>query len=258
MINNRKIKQRLRDGNRLNGCWILMYNQVAAEIMSRCGYDVMMVDLEHGPGTWADAQAVFQVLGASACSPMLRVPSAEPAIIKKALDIGPEGIMVPDVRNADSAREVVLACRYGPDGIRGAAPWILRASDWGEDISEYYRFMEEEFLLMVQVENAEAVENIDSIVAVEGIDMVFIGPADLSASLGALGEFESDAFSEAFGRIEQATIAAGKMLGTIPFPGWSAEKLYASGHRLVLSGMDSMLLKQTAKEDVDNMRKAAR
>ncbi|HAF75163.1 MAG TPA: hypothetical protein DCG21_07985, partial [Gammaproteobacteria bacterium] len=104
-------------------------------------------------------------------------------------------------------------CRYGPDGFRGAAPALLRATGYGEHVTDYERWMAEEFLLIIQIESKEAVDAIDDIAAVEGIDMMFIGPIDLSASLGALGQFDSTEFVEAFEKIEQSVLAAGKYLG---------------------------------------------
>ena len=166
------------------------------------------------------------------------------------------GIMVPNVRNTEEAQAVVSACRYGPEGIRGAAPVLLRATNYGKDIARYQEWMENDFLLIAQIESKEAVNQIEEIAAIDGIDMLFIGPIDLSASLGQLGQFESKAFIEAFEKIESATLAAGKLLGAIPFADWNAERLYENGHHLVLSGADSILLREAAEKDVANLNDA--
>lgn len=261
MISNTRIKQRLTHGEKLNGCWLEMFNSVAAEVVALSGYDTALIDLEHGPGSFTQAIRMMQAITLPGCDPgctgLLRTSSSNPTDIKRALDIGPEGIMVPDIRSAEEAKRVVAACRYGPAGSRGAAPGIIRGSAYGTRLSDYMTFMEEDFLLIIQIESLEAVNEIDKIGAVDGVDMLFIGPNDLSGSLGALGEYTTRSFKDAFTRIEQAAKNAGKFLGTIPFPGWNAQTLFRSGHQLVVSGVDSMLLLEAAKDDIAKMQAAA-
>ncbi|MDH3466359.1 MAG: aldolase/citrate lyase family protein, partial [Gammaproteobacteria bacterium] len=225
-------RTRLQRGERLNGCWIEAFSPITAEIMAASGYDTAMIDLEHGPGSFIDAIAMMQAVGNRGCAPLIRVGSADKVTIKRTLDIGPAGIMVPDVRSVIEAEAVVSACRYAPAGNRGAAPAIIRAADYGRDVEAYSNWMQSEFLLICQIESRHAVEDIEQIAAVDGIDMLFIGPADLSGSLGAFGRFDTDEFIAAFERIERVTLDAGKWLGTIPIPGWSAERLFANGHHL--------------------------
>ena len=243
---------------RLNGCWIEAFSPITAEIMAMSGYDTAMIDLEHGPGSFTEAVVMMQALSAHQCKPMIRATSGDPAVIKRVLDIGPLGMMVPNVRSVQEARDVVAACRYGPEGFRGAAPALLRATGYGEHVADYERWMAEEFLLIIQIESKEAVSDIEAIAAVEGIDMLFIGPIDLSASLGALGQFESVEFVEAFERIERAVLDADKYLGAIAFADWDSERLYRNGHHLVLSGADTLLLRKAAGRDVQQLRQACR
>jgi len=255
------VKQRFESGESLHGCWIEAFSPVATEIMAQSGYDVAMVDLEHGPGGFMDAVQQFQVIAAHPCAPLIRVPSANLSDIKKAMDIGPAGLMVPNISTADEAREVVAACRYGPGGARGAAPTLIRASAYGRDLDAYLDKVDDEFLLIGQIESRQGVENIDEIAAVDGLDMLFIGPADLSASLGALGDFAGPRFVDAFERVQRAVLDAGKWLGCIPFHDRDAGRLYRDGHRLVLSGVDTVLLRAAAEQDVAGMnqsRQAAR
>ena len=255
-MKSQSIKQQLHSGARLNGCWIEAFSPITAEIMAMSGYDTAMIDLEHGPGSFTEAVVMMQALSAHQCKPMIRATSGDPAVIKRVLDIGPLGMMVPNVRSVQEARDVVAACRYGPDGFRGAAPALLRATSYGEQVADYERWMAEEFLLIIQIESKEAVEAIDAIAAVEGIDMLFIGPIDLSASLGRLGEFESVEFVEAFEKIEQSVLGAGKYLGSIPFENWDSARLYGNGHHLVLAGADTLLLREAAGRDVQQLRQA--
>ena len=261
MISRTRIKQRLKDGEKLNGCWLEMFSPIAAEIVALSGYDTALIDLEHGPGSCYQGIQMMQAIALPdrepGCAGLLRTSSSNTADIKRALDTGPEGIMVPDVRSVEEAEHVVAACRYGPAGYRGAAPGIIRGSAYGTRLSDYPAFMEKEFLLIIQIESLEAVNAVDRIAAVDGVDMLFIGPNDLSGTLGELGNYATGSFREAFGRIEQAATSAGKFLGTIPFPGWSAQTLFRSGHQLVISGADSTLLLEAAKADIRVLQAAA-
>lgn len=256
-MNRISIKQKLGSTPRLNGCWIETFSPIAAEIMASSGYDTAMIDLEHGPGSYLDALSMMQAVANHGCAPMIRAESADPVVIKRILDIGPMALMVPNVRTAGEARDVVEACRYGPTGHRGAAPAIIRGTGYGKDVDGYLQWLREEFLLIGQIESAQAVEQVDDIANVEGMDMLFVGPSDLSASLGDLDNYERDEFIDAFDRIRQGALAAGKWLGTIAFRGWDAERLYREGHNLVLSGADTLLLRQAAEKDVENLRRAA-
>lgn len=244
------LRKRIRNGDRLTGCWTSLCSPIAARIMAEAGYDLAMIDLEHAPGDFLNAISLMQAVEAGGAAPVIRCSSSAAVDIKRALDAGPAGIMVPNVRDGEHARQVVAHCRYGPDGDRGAAPGYIRATGYSpERVADYLRFMAEDFLLILQVESASALADIEAITETDGVDMVFIGPADLSASLGALGEFGSAEFSAAFARIESSTLAAGKALGCIVFADWTAERLYRNGHQLVLSGADGMLLAAAAAAD---------
>ena len=247
------LKSRITAGDRLNGCWLEIYNPVVTQLMAQAGYDVGMIDLEHGPGSYVDALRIMPVLEAHGCAAAIRIQYAHEAEVKKAMDLGPLGIMVPNIRTVQEADYIVKATRYGPDGIRGAAPGIIRATDYGDSVEGYQEFLEKEFLLMGQIESRQAVEQIEGIAAVEGMDMLFVGPNDLSASLGVPGNFASDEFLSALEKIETAAKVAGKLLGIIPLPTHSAKAHYQSGYSLVISGTDSLLLKSAAKLDVESV-----
>lgn len=255
MYNPFALKGRLLAGERLHGCWIEAFSPVMTEIVAQSGYDVVIVDLEHGPGSIMDAVSQLQVLAAYECAPLIRVPSADSSVIKKAMDIGPAGLMVPDIRTARQARDLVSACRYGPRGSRGAAPSLVRASGYGRNLERYLDGVDDGFLVIGQIESREGAGNVAEIAAVDGLDMLFLGPADLSASLGALGDFASEAFTDTFSGLERATLDAGKWLGCIPFHDRDAARLYANGHHLVMSGVDTRLLREAAETDVMNLNR---
>ncbi len=255
MNSKNSLKSRIADGEQLTGCWASLANNLAAEILSGAGYDATMIDMEHGPVDFVTSIGLMQAVKSTGGQSLIRVSSADIVAIKRTLDIGPDGIMVPDIRSAEQAREVVKNCRYAPAGNRGAAPGYMRANRFAglqpghPALTDYPEFMREHFLLMIQIESADAVANIEDISQVEGLDMLFIGPADLSASLGQLGDFESARFIDAMTTIEEAAKKHGIALGTIPFPGWDAARLYQLGYQLVIGGSDGLLLAKAAADD---------
>ncbi len=250
------IKKKMQSGERLNGCFIEMFSPIAAEIVALSGYHSVLIDLEHGPGSYTEAISILQAVNQHRCPAIIRSTSAISGDIKRSLDIGPQGIMVPMVNSAQEAKDVVSDCLYAPVGRRSSAKPIIRATRYGNSADDYERYMTEDFLLIVQIESADAVDNVAGIAAVDGVDMLFIGPVDLSASLGKMGDFKSDRFNQAFNKIITAAGDHGKLLGTITFPGHEAAQLYEKGFGLVVSGCDSMLLKSAAEQDVDTSTRA--
>jgi len=257
MTETRSLKKRLAVGERLNGCFISLFSPIAAEIIAATGYDIALIDMEHGPGGHMDAIAMMQAVRMRNCQPVIRTVSSSATDIKRTLDTGPSGIMVPDIRSATHARKVVAHCRYAPSGDRGAAPGFIRGSGFGGDVGAYLSWMAQDFLLILQIESREALDNLEEIIAVDGVDMVFIGPADLSASLGSLGGFNNEQFRHAFATIEDTVKDAALAIGSITFADWSAERLFANGHQLVISNSDALLLAKAAKHDLETLKNAA-
>ncbi|MGH6892057.1 MAG: HpcH/HpaI aldolase family protein, partial [Dongiaceae bacterium] len=174
------------------------------------------------------------------CVGVLRVPTNDHVYIKRALDAGVGGIMVPSVNNADQARHVVDSCRYAPVGIRGAFGG-MRAMNYGFNPG-YYEKSFENTLVVVQVENANAIDHIPEIAAVEGIDVIFIGPRDLSATLGKLNEFDDPVVRGQIDRAATAILASGRLLGSTAASGKVAKDMAARGYRFVVPGSDVTLL----------------
>ncbi len=253
---NLKLKSKFLADEKLSGCWLGMYNSVATEIIAQAGYDVGMIDLEHGPGSYVEAQNIMSALEANDCVPAIRIPFAHEAEVKKAMDLGPLAVMVPNLRSVEEAEYMVRSTRYGPKGIRGSAPRIIRATQYGKTSADYQEFLEQEFVLMGQIETKQALEQVEDIAAVEGLDMLFVGPSDLSASLGQQGNFTSDEFLAAIERIENAAKEAGKLLGSIPLVTRTPAELYQSGYQFVISGTDTILLKTAAESDIEKIKEA--
>lgn len=253
----KKLKEAMADGGAVNGCWINLFSPLVAEIVAQAGYDAVLIDLEHGPGSVLDAISIMQAVQGQDCGALLRVPANDPVWLKRVLDAGVDGVMVPSVNNAQDAAAAVAACRYPPKGTRGMAATVVRASRFGLDWQDYTARAAEELLIMCQVESAQAVENVSAIADVEGVDMLFIGPFDLSASLGFLGQPDHETVMTAISKVEAAAKAAGRLLGGIPTPGRSAQALYDAGYNLVLADADVLLLRDAAGASVKALRAAA-
>ena len=185
------LKQRLRAGKRALGCWTVLGSPPVIELLALCGFDYLLLDQEHGFGEPSALLQSLQAMAATpACTSIVRVPSNDPNYLKRVLDAGVESVMVPNIQTAEDAREVVAACRYPPAGRRGSALGSARASDYGIRAADYRDAAADELLIICQIESVRAVENIDAIAAVDGVDVLFIGPYDLSGTLGHLGDFK--------------------------------------------------------------------
>lgn len=179
-------KQALKNGQIQRGIWCTLSDSIAAEMLAGCGFDWLMFDTEHSP---LDPASVLPLLQASApypVSPIVRPGSLNAPEIKKLLDLGAQTILVPMIHTAEQAQQAAAAVAYPPTGIRGVSG-ITRATLFGK-VADYHRYARDEICLIVQVESIEGLDNIEEIAAVDGIDGIFVGPADLAASLGYPGE----------------------------------------------------------------------
>lgn len=251
------LKTDMRTGRRVNGFWSELFSPAAAEIMASAGYDCAMIDCEHGPGDPGAAIDIMRAMQASACTPLVRVPANDSSWIKRLLDAGAQGVMVPAVNTVEEAEAAVSACHYPPRGVRGMAAPIVRASGYGLDWQGYVRDIAESLLVICQIESKVALESVGAIAAVENLDMIFIGPFDLSASLGFMGEPDHPEVREAISRAEAAVKAEGRLLGGIPTPERSPQMLYEAGYDLVLADIDVLILREGATAGLAALLSAA-
>ncbi len=243
MVN--RLKQRLLNQERLIGMWLAMGSPLVAEMAAHAGFDWCLIDAEHGPNDFVSVQ--LQLMAASAVDCIVRVPVNEAWVIKKVLDLGAKTIMVPMVNSAAEARAAVAACRYAPAGVRGMAAGLVRASRYGIE-ADYVHRANDEVAVIVQAETREALAELDAILATEGVDGVFLGPADLSADLGFPGRPdhpEAEAvFKDTLGRIR----AAGKSAGTIFYEASDLARAFEWGANFVAVGCDVSLLSARMRE----------
>ncbi len=240
MPDSQPLKQKMRAGQACIGAWLLTNSADVAEILAYAGLDFVLIDHEHVQGDIGDAIAQMRALKGHNCAGIVRVPSHDPIYIKRILDAGVDGILVPNVSTGEEAREIVAACHYPPSGFRGAFGG-MRAMDYGFNPG-YYAAAADKLFIAVQVESAAAIDQIDEIAAIDGIDLVFIGPRDLSATLGKLNQFDDPVVKGEIARAEKAILKSGKLLGSTAINGKVANEMAARGHRFIIAGSDVTLL----------------
>jgi len=234
-------KKALRDGQTQLGMWLSCANAYTAEIAATAGYDWLLIDGEHGPNDVPTLLAQLQAVAPYASHPIVRPVNKDPALIKQVLDIGAQTLLVPMVDTAQEARDLVCAMRYAPRGMRGVGASVARAARWGR-IQDYAETVEEQLCLLVQVESVRGLENLDEILAVEGVDGVFIGPADLSASMGYMGQSDHPVVRAAIEGAIRRIRAAGKAAGFLAPDPAVARHYLECGANFVAIGVDTMLL----------------
>lgn len=234
-------KAALKNGETVIGCWLSLGDPLTTEIAGTAGFDWVMIDGEHTPYDISRIRLQLMALEASGSHAAVRVPSGETWILKQVLDAGAQTVLVPMVESADQARRLVQDVRYPPTGQRGVGYSGARCSRFGE-ITDYGTTADEQVSLLIQVENRAGIAALDDILAVEGIDGVFIGPADLSADMGFMGQVmhpEVQAtIKGAFQRIEAAGKAPG-VLSTMPD---MTQDMLEAGARFVAVGIDLLVL----------------
>ena len=236
-------KDRLARGDAFIGTFICLPSPESAEIFAELGYDWLIIDTEHGPYDVLTAQRMLQAVGRR-CPCVVRVPSNEDALIKKALDIGSAGVLVPLVNTAETAARVAQACRYAPEGVRGMGG--ARAHRYGIGFQSYVAQANRKIAAIVQAEHIEAVKNIEAIVKVPGIDAVFVGPYDLSASMGKPGQIKDPEVRTAMDKVRQAALNAGVKLGIYCPDAAAARSFLQQGYTLIGMSTDLNYLVESA------------
>lgn len=238
------LKERLKRGERLIGSLVTLSSPDVAEIMASVGFDYLWIEAEHSPLGFVEVQSLIQSVGGR-CPCLVRIPDKEEVWVKKALDTGCSGIIVPQIRSAREAEQVVAWSLYPPAGRRSVG--LSRAHGYGMAFREYVESANDELVIVVQAEHEDAVENIDSIARTDGVDAVLVGPFDLSGSLGVLGETEHPRVVQAIERIRLQCQAAGMPLGIFASDAARARLYLEQGFTIVALGMDASFLWQSAQ-----------
>jgi 4-hydroxy-2-oxoheptanedioate aldolase len=251
---DRSFRDRVLGGEALYGLWLDLSSPASAELCAAAGYDWLIVDLEHGAGTEADLLGMFHAIAAGGASvPLVRPQSGERIRIGRALDLGARGIMVPRLDSAAQAREAVTFLRYPPDGIRGVATRV-RGAGLGAVAHADVKRLNEQIVGIIQIESVGGLRDADDIAAIDGVDVLFVGPADLSHSLGIPGRFDSPEYTGALDRVVAACRAHGKAAGILVYDTAVVPGLLERGFTFVGIGADAALVADGAKRILGEVR----
>jgi 4-hydroxy-2-oxoheptanedioate aldolase len=241
------LKRALAAGHPQIGLWVALADPYAAEVVAGAGFDWLLIDGEHAPNDVRSTLAQVQALAAYPVTPVVRPPVGHAHLIKQYLDLGVQSVLIPMVESAAQAQAAVAATRYPPRGVRGVGSAIARASRWNA-VPDYLTRADAEICVIVQVESAAGLAALDGIVAVDGVDGVFIGPADLSASLGHLGQPNHPDVLAAIADAIRRIVAAGKAAGILYADAAQARASLEAGCTLVAVGVDVSVLARGARE----------
>lgn len=231
------LKAALANGDPQLGCWMGLASDYVAEITANAGFDWCLVDGEHAPNDLSSILSQIRVIEASSSQAVARVPVGEPWLIKQYLDAGVQSILVPIVESGEQARELVRAVRYPPRGIRGVGAAVARASGFNA-IPDYLATADDQVCLLLQVENRAGLDALDDILGVDGVDGVFIGPADLSADLGYLGNAGADEVRHAIEDALRRIVASGKSAGILAPDPEDAHRALSLGATFIGTAID--------------------
>lgn len=244
-----RAKRLLAEKKKLSAAWLQAASPITAEIMAKAGFDILMVDMEHGPGDILNLISQMQAISHYDVVPFVRAPWNDFVVIKRILDTGVNGILVPYINNAEEAAKAVSACKYPLEGIRGIAP-SPRAGGYGMNQGHYLDYANEELDVLVAVETKAAVDHIEEIAGTYGLDGIFVGPMDLATSFGHFCNPQHQEVQDAIRRIEQVVLASDKFLATVAGDFRQAQALYERGYSMVVMMSDTTTLGKVALEQV--------
>ncbi len=240
-IRKNRIKQSFRNKQVTYGLWHGIVDPYVAEICAGAGFDWVVIDAEHGPFEITQVLRHHQIISAHGAGIAVRPPSGDPVYIKRLLDMGVQTLVVPMVETAKEAGELVRAMRYPPEGKRGVGASLSRAAQWGR-VEDYFEKVNDELCLIVQVESRKALANLEDICAVEGVDGVFIGPADLGASLGFPGKSDVPEVKNTILRALITIRRSGKVPGILALTDEAVRSSREAGALFIGIGADLLLL----------------
>ena len=247
------LKAKLQEGVPQYGLWLNTASAVVAEMAGHTGFDWCLIDGEHGPMTLSEMTSQVQALASTPTETVVRIPEPAVWMVKQILDLGVQTVVVPMVDDGDVASEMGRAMRYPPHGVRGMGAAIARASRFGK-MENYTAESDAEVCLLVQAESAAALANIDAIAAADGVDGVFIGPADLSADMGHPGDPDHPEVLAAMDHMIDRILAAGKIAGILTFTPESSRAYVKKGTTFVGVGADVAIYRRALEATIDAVR----
>ena len=244
-------RKELLSGKKMIGTLVSLPSPGVTEILCDAGFDWLFIDGEHSPLTIGDIQNMLQAAG-DRCSCVVRIPANDEVFIKQVLDVGASGIIAPHVNTAEIAEQVVRFAKYPPSGSRSVG--VARASAYGFQFADYVKNANDQLAVVVQIEHVEAARNIESILEVDGVDAAFIGPYDLSASMGIPGKISDSEVQNCMHQVREACAQRNKPLGIFAISVDDARPYLEQGYALIAVGVDTMLIGQAAQDIVKKMK----
>lgn len=240
------LKQKIEAGEGLLGSWLSVAHPTVAEVMGQAGYDWLIADMEHGLLSLDTVLQLIQVVDSTPAASLVRVPWNDQVVIKQVMEMGPKGLIIPLVNSAAEAEDAVRAASYPPRGIRGIG--CQRAAGFGASFTDYLQHANEHLFIGVQIEHVRAVENVEAIAAVDGVNLLFIGANDLSASMGLVGQPGHPRVQEAIVRVLEVGRRSGVAVGLMAADPDDASRRFAEGFQFVGIGHDVGLLSQICRD----------
>jgi 2-keto-3-deoxy-L-rhamnonate aldolase RhmA len=231
------IRQRIRSGELLGGTFLNLGSSLTAEMAGLAGFDWVVIDLEHGSGDHQNLLLQLQALSGTTAVPLVRVAWNDPVLCKRVLDLGPAGLMVPWINSKEEAKRAASAVRYPPQGVRGVAA-MNRACGFGLNFDDYFHSANDEITMIAQIETGLAIDNVREIASVDGVDVLFIGPLDLSVSLGIAKQFDHPDMRKACAKVVDACREFGKAAGILLSSESQIDETIAEGFSFVGMGSD--------------------
>ncbi len=247
------LREKLEAGQPVIGSFVKITDAAVVEIMGRAGFDFAIIDMEHGPITVETAQNSVRAAELSGISPIIRVSQNDPVEILRCLDIGAEGVEVPQIRNAEDAETMVSAARFHPKGDRGVCRYVRAAGYSSIDRHEHFQASNERTITIAHLEGLEAVKNLDEIMAVDGVDILFIGPYDLSQSVGVPGEVTHPSVVRQMEKVIAVARTAGKLVGTFADDIPSAKRWMDAGVMYIAISVDVGIFYDACKSMVTGL-----
>ncbi len=237
----------------LAGTFLNLGSASAAEIAADAGFDWLLIDLEHGSGTLSELRSQLLATRGSAAAPIVRIPSIDVDLVKFVMDSGAAGVMFPYVATAVDAARAVSCMKYPPAGVRGVAQ-VIRATDYGRNWKSYLNESNDRSLSVIQIETPDAADRAEEIAAVAGVDVLFVGPMDLSVNLGHPGDFTQPGFIHHLQQVVSACQRHGKTAGILS-RAELVEQHRSLGFRFIALGSDSGAIVQSMQNNVSALRK---
>ena len=247
------IKQRILSGEVVFGCWVNMGSLVSAEIVGRAGFDWILVDLEHGAGDDTIMYQQLQVLQGTGVTAMVRTDDLARNKVQRIMDAGAAGIMFPQIQSAQEAERAVQLMYYPPRGVRGMAKSV-RAHGYGRNSSDYIDNVEKNLITVIQIETVQAIKEVDAIAATPGVDVLFVGPSDLSLAYGIFGQVNHPLYQEAIRAVVAAAKKHKKIAGVLLQEVDEYEMYHTLGYRFLACGADGYFVSRGADELIRRLR----